>query len=309
MDISLGYNESDPISLSIVQLRINDFILEGSGGFSGESIDLTDWWIPDLPIVLSIKYRVDEKQVREDCALWANDKVFGFISAYCPHTKIQYSAEPKLIGGGVNELSMEIPEFCLSGTFRIKLELFVDFDKDTERKFGSPKLPFSRLMSREALFSLSGSDSMAQVQVSDFNLTANQRGSIWKIKFDLPTELEEWDELQISNVVLIELNSEVDEAYFQDEVFLTLLATELIALALDQFFQHEERLDLLYGYSTLSGSWIEFAHTYFRRLFPPHELSVRANWLQNQSFFRTRIQHMVSRGIREQIATVTNGGA
>jgi len=308
--ISLGYNQPDESAIEIVQITLNDKILAMKSLENPDEIDLTGWWTPEVPLSISVRYKVDEAQIREGSALWANDGLYCNLVSYCPASKIQFTNDPVPTHAGVNELLLEIPSLTLSDILKLKLELFVNFDQGAERKIGSPSLPFSRLLTKGFTFSLSGVDSLANVQVTDFSGHGRQKDAMWRISFNLSLDLEEWEILQVSNVIQIEVNRDLPAEYLSDGRFLVALMTDVVALTIDQFMHDEEKLDLLRNFSSASysGSWLLFAHSYFEWLFPVHELVVTKAWLRNQSKYRAEIQSIVSSGIDEKLASIEEVG-
>jgi hypothetical protein len=278
MRTSRGYNTAASSMVRVTELKIsannNEHSFISHNPVHDGELDLTSWWQPDHSLDIEVSLAVDHELIRKHCKLATNDKLVLAVSTYCPDTKIQQHADViELVPGNVPSISMATKQYEASGMLILRLSISVIRDETGPQELGRPAIDYSRIWDYKSRLRLSGTYSQMNVSWHDFSNLPSAKNALWRIYFhnllDLP--IEQWVDLDASNVIEIQLNEAYREAFEVDGVSVIALWSDLSREAIDLVMDMDkgdraEALNLI-SESGIAGSWLLWLRHRFKEAF------------------------------------------
>ena len=289
---SLGYNLADPLDLTLNTLKINSHDYP-SDDYDSELINISSWWTPAMQTEIFCRFKVNLSEIRIQCALGKDDELFLTVFTYCPGTKIQHQAKPVPISNEIVEFTLVIPENELAEDFNLFSVITTQFNESDDRKVGAPILSNSRLLTKFWKIYLSGSRTQANVVSTDFSKNSHLSKALWQIKINQSADIDSWLVAQHSSVLRIQVNKK-HEDFIHTPFFQVPMMTDLVMLALDSAISDPDKLAFLQSEAAAQGSWAKFVKSMYVQIFNQGQLGVKEKWIEDQDFYRARVQHLMS---------------
>lgn len=289
---SLGYNLADPIDLTLSALKINAHEYP-SEDYDSELINISSWWTPAMATEIQCRFKVNVSEIRMQCALGKDDVLFLTVFTYCPGTKLQHQSKPVAISSEIVEFTLLIPENELAEDLNLHAVVTTQFNQDDDRKVGAPTLTNSRLLTKSWKIYLSGSRTQANVVSTDFSKNSQLSKAMWQIKINPSIDIDSWLVAQHSSVLRIQVNKKYED-FIHTPFFQIPMMTDLVMLALDSAISDPDKLAFLQSEASAQGSWAKFVKSMYLQIFNQGQLGVREKWLDEQEFYRARVQHLMS---------------
>ncbi len=295
---SYGYNTLAEKAVRIHKVFFNSRDVSNEIEITSD-IQASALWLPSQETTIKFEIEVDEQALQTQLTKQDGDAFFVVLRSNCRGTKKQKSSLPQPLTI-VNELELVFNPFEVSDAIDFYIEIFSNFEDDQDRPFGAPVRKYSILFSKKITAHLTGIESRVNVLTKNFENIPGIKAAMWNITLNLPQEIDEWSQLQQSEVVTIEINNKIDSKVINSPEFITLLITDLIYTSLSKFMVDDDRLTLLQDSEIDSESWLIFVRQFYNALFAGYP-DPKQIWDEESSRIRSEIQSKIAPSTRKKL--------
>ena len=300
-NISYGYNILEEHQVNFSKFLANARDLTSEFVTNNDIGSISSTWVPHDITEVKMDFFVNLQEIQSSLGLNEKDRLDYLLRGYSSGTKRQFVSSNFRLVDGENKAILEIPEFQTSGSLDVYLEIFVSLSENAIRSNGAPRKSFSNVFRRKWKIILSGDGSQANVYLSDFSNSQEARNALYRIHLQLPPEFDDWPHVQQSSVVKIEVNKSIPEDVLRSKQFATLLMTDLVWLTIDKFMIEYEGINMLRNPNPNSGSFLDFAHSYFCLIFPEGDFLIDSTWKSQKPEILSKIQSLVAPTLEQNL--------